>query len=271
MKEISKNSIVEALSAAVDRALKHVDPDTVEDLRRAFARETNPAARWALEKILENDALAETSGAYPCQDTGLAVVFADVGEDAHVSGLEEAIGEAVRRGYATARKSVADPLTRVNTGDNTPAIIHTRPVKGDGLTLRFLAKGAGSENMSRIYMLPPSRGREGIVESVVDCVTRAGANPCPPVVLGVGIGGNFETAALLSKRALVEESGDPVIAALEAEILAAVNATGVGAQGFGGTTTALRVHVLTHPTHIGMLPVAVNVQCHSVRHCTVRL
>lgn len=269
MREISKQTIVDKLSVAVDAALRKVDEKTVELLKIALEKERNPHARFALETILENDAYCDRTAAYPCQDTGLAVVFADVGEDVHIAGLSEAIDEAVRIAYRSARKSAADPLTRLNTGDNTPAILHTRIVQGDKLTLHFLAKGAGSENMSRLYMLPPARGKKGIVESVVDCVKIAGANPCPPIILGIGIGGNFETAALLSKRALIEENRPHPD--LEAEILAAVNLTGIGAQGFGGDTTALEARVLTAPTHIGMLPVAVNVQCHSVRHCSVEL
>lgn len=267
MREIDNNTVIEAFAAAIDGALKKVDARTVGLLETALEKETNEHARFALRTILENDRYCDRTAAYPCQDTGLAVVFADIGEGVVVKNLQATVDEAVRRGYQTARKSVADPLTRLNTGDNTPAIVHMRQVAGDRLTLSFLAKGAGSENMSRIYMLPPSRGRQGIVDSVVDCVKIAGANPCPPIIVGVGVGGNFETAALLSKRALIET--DRPEPELEAEILAAVNATGIGAQGFGGNTTALEARVLTYPTHIGMLPVAVNVQCHSVRHCTV--
>ena len=271
MREITQQTIVERFSAAVDAALRRVDAETVAQLQTALQNETNEHARFALQTILENDAYCEKTAAYPCQDTGLAVVFADVGEDVCCRGLREAVDAAIRIAYKTARKSAADPLSRSNTGDNTPAVLHVRLVKGDKLTLHFLANGAGSENMSRMYMLPPSRGRAGIVESVVDCVKIAGANPCPPIVLGVGVGGNFELAALLSKRALIEPIDNRPAPDLEREILSAVNATGIGAQGFGGTTTALEARVLTAPTHIGMLPVAVNVQCHSVRHCTLVL
>lgn len=269
MKTIHTDTIVCRFSAAIDASLRRVDPQTVEKLEAALGVETDANARFALEVILQNDALCARSGDYPCQDTGLAVVFADVGEEVHCPGLADAVDTAVRSAYRSARKSVAHPLTRQNTGDNTPAVLHTRLVPGSNLTLHFLAKGAGSENMSRIYMLPPSAGRAGIVDSAVDCVRRAGANPCPPVILGIGVGGDFETAAILSKRALIESARPEP--GLEDEILRAVNATGIGAQGFGGKTTALEARVLTAPTHIGMLPVAVNVQCHSVRHCTLVL
>lgn len=274
MKEITYETIAERLSAAVDTALKNVDPDVVALLRQAQSNETGAAA-WALGQLIENDRLAADSSCYACQDTGLAVVFADVGGEVYAPDLTEAIHEGVRRGYRNARKSVADPLTRLNTKDNTPAMIHLTQVAGDTLTLHFLAKGAGSENMSGVYMLTPSAGRQGIIDSVVDCVAKAGANPCPPIILGVGIGGTMETAAVLSKRALLRKPGaahpDPDVAALEQEILTAVNATGIGAQGFGGKTTALYVAAETFPTHIGMLPVAVTVQCHSARHATVVL
>lgn len=274
MKEITYETIAERLAAAVDTALKNVDPDVVALLRQAQAKETGAAA-WALGQLLENDRLAAETACYACQDTGLAVVFADVGSEVYAPELTEAIHEGIRRGYRNARKSVADPLTRLNTKDNTPAMIHLSQVAGDALTLHFLAKGAGSENMSGVYMLTPSAGRQGIIDSVVDRVVKAGANPCPPIILGVGIGGTMETAAVLSKRALLRRAGDahpnPDVAALEQEILAAVNATGIGAQGFGGNTTALYVAAETFPTHIGMLPVAVTVQCHSARHATVVL
>lgn len=175
----------------------------------------------------------------------------------------------MEKGYETARKSVADPLTRLNTHTNTPAIIHYELVQGDKLTVHYLAKGAGSENMSRVYMLTPSKGEQGIIDAAVDCVTRAGSSPCPPIILGVGIGGTMEVCALLSKLALIggkTQRADEK--ALQEKILAAVNATGIGAQGFGGDITALAVHVKTAPTHIGMLPVGITVQCHSDRQCT---
>ncbi len=274
MREISAETVAERLAEAIDRALKTVDPDVVAQLRKCRKQESGPAA-WALDTIIENDVLAAEKGYYACQDTGVALVFADIGDDVFVRGLQSAVNEGVRRGYRNARKSIADPLTRLNTGDNTPAVLYIRQVAGDTLTLHFLAKGAGSENMSRVYMLTPSAGRAGIVDSAVDCVTRAGANPCPPIALGIGIGGTMDAAAVASKRALLRRAGlpaaDPEVAALERDILTAVNATGIGPQGFGGKTTATSVAIEPLPTHIGMLPVAVTVQCHSARHAALTL
>ncbi len=274
MREITPGKISSALAEAIDYALKHVDADVVQLLRECRKYESGAAA-WAIDTIIANDELAAEKDCYACQDTGVAMIFADVGEDVRVRGLEDAINEGVRRGYRDARKSIAHPLSRINTGDNTPAVIHTRIVSGDRLTIGYLAKGAGSENMCRVYMLPPSAGRRGIIDSVVDCVTRAGANPCPPVILGIGIGGTMDAAAVAGKRALLRKAGAPSddkdTARLESEILRAVNATGIGAQGFGGKTTALYAAIETVPTHIGMLPVAVTVQCHSARHASITL
>ena len=277
MRIIDTKTLISPLAAAIEKALTNVENSADSLLRRAAQKETEPAAKWALSKLVENNEVAKNTCSFACQDTGLAVVFAEVGQDLRREGrlLSEAIIEGVKLGYGDARKSVAHPLTRLNTHTNTPAIVHTEIVEGDGLKLTYLAKGAGSENMSKIYMLTPSKGRKGIVDSVVDCVKSAGANPCPPVILGIGIGGTMEKAALLSKKALTRESGKPNdnkdIALLEEEILCAVNALGIGAQGLGGDTTALAAAVEVFPTHIGMLPIAVNVQCHSVRHATVIL
>lgn len=277
MRIIDTKTLISPLAAAIEKALTNVENSADSLLRRAAQKETEPAAKWALSKLVENNEVAKNTCSFACQDTGLAVVFAEVGQDLRLEGrlLREAIDEGVKLGYGDARKSVAHPLTRLNTHTNTPAIVHTEIVEGDGLKLTYLAKGAGSENMSKIYMLTPSKGRKGIVDSVVDCVKSAGANPCPPVILGIGIGGTMEKAALLSKKALTRESGKPNdnkdIALLEEDILCAVNALGIGAQGLGGDTTALAAAVEVFPTHIGMLPVAVNVQCHSVRHATVIL
>ena len=209
----------------------------------------------------------------------MAVVFADVGQDVHICGaFEEAIHEGVRRGYVNGllRKSVvADPLRRVNTKDNTPAIIHTRLVPGDQLTLTVAPKGFGSENMSRLKMLTPAEGVEGVKRFVLETVAMAGSNPCPPMVLGVGVGGDFEQVAEMAKRALMipldEHHADPFYAALEQELLEAVNMTGIGPQGLGGKTTCLGLHILAAPTHIAGLPVAVNVSCHVTRHATAVL
>lgn len=209
----------------------------------------------------------------------MAVVFAEVGQEVHISGdFEAAVNEGVRRGYVDGllRKSVvSDPLRRVNTGDNTPAILHTRLVPGDTLTLTVAPKGFGSENMSRLAMLTPAAGVEGVKAFVLETVRLAGANPCPPMVLGIGVGGDFEQVAELAKRALMipldEQSADPFYAALEKELLAAVNETGIGPQGLGGKTTCLGLHVLAKPTHIAGLPVAVNVSCHVTRHASATL
>ena len=266
--------ITEKLAAGIDAALKKVDPDVVRLLEKARAEEDNERAAWALDQIIENDRVAECTDSYPCQDTGVAMLFVMVGQDAAFDGsLEEALQEGVRRGYAEARKSIAHPLTRLNTGDNTPAVVYYELVTGAGLDVKFLAKGAGSENMGGVRMLTPSKGRAGIISAVTEIVREAGANPCPPILLGVGVGGTMEKAALLSKKALLRRSGEPSAdaetAALERDILEAVNALGIGAQGLGGRHTALACAAETAYTHIGMLPVAVTVQCHSVRHAHV--
>lgn len=268
MRELDAESIINPLAQKIKYALTHVDAHVRKLLADSHAKESSPLCKWALGQICENAEIAEREGAYACQDCGQALLFVSVGQDLHVRGsLSIALNEAVRLGYETARKSVADPLTRLNTRTNTPAIIYYDIVPGDKLTVGYLAKGAGSENMSRTYMLTPSKGADGIVESVVDCVTRAGSSPCPPVILGVGIGGTMDLCSVLGKKALLytqaPKRNDE--RELEERILAAVNATGIGAQGYGGSITALAVHVMTAPTHIGMLPVGVTVQCHSDR------
>ena len=268
------DEIAERLASAIDSALKKIDPDVVRLLAAAEKEETNERAKWALGQILENARIAEHGDCYPCQDTGVAMLFVRVGTDAAFDGdLSSALERGVRGGYREARKSIADPLTRVNTGDNTPPVVYYDLVGGSGLEITFLAKGAGSENMGGVRMLTPSKGREGIINAVTDVVRAAGANPCPPILLGVGVGGTMDKACLLSKLALVRGCGEPSrdenAAALERDILAAVNALGIGAQGLGGAHTALACAVETYPTHIGMLPVAVTVQCHSVRHARV--
>lgn len=276
MKIIKSSLISQKLSLAIDKALVNVESEACNLIKNCMETESNEVAKWSLEQILQNNSEAANTGAYACQDTGLAVIFVKIGQDVHVDGnLTDAINEGVRQGYKNARKSVAHPLTRLNTLDNTPAIIHTFIESGSDLEITFLAKGAGSENMSKLYMLTPSKGRQGIIDSVLDCVRQAGANPCPPIVIGIGIGGNMEKCAMLSKLALTRTTGlcnrDVSVANLEKEILAKVNDLKIGAQGFGGDTTALAVAIETFPTHIGMLPVAVNIQCHSVRHSTIKL
>lgn len=256
----------------------HLPPDVRAALEHACRTERSPRAREILALLLENAAAAETEGLPLCQDTGLVVVFADLGEEVCLRGdLQAAVDEAVASAYTEGylRPSVlADPLRRQpNTGNNTPAVLHLRRVPGDRLTLHVAAKGGGSENQSGLWMLSPGQGRPGIINAVVERVRQAGGRPCPPLILGLGLGGNFETAPLLAKQALLRSLGDPSpdpeLAALEAEVLAQVNATGVGPLGMGGDTTALAVHALAAPCHLATLPVALNVQCHAARHGTV--
>lgn len=234
-----------------------------------------PVAKGVLEKIEENIAIAEEGILPLCQDTGLACVFLEIGQDVHFTGgsLEDAINEGVRLGYGNGylRKSVVkDPLRRVNTKDNTPAHIHYEIVAGEKVKITFAPKGFGSENMSQIKMMPPSAGEDGVKDFVVRVCEEAGANPCPPIVVGVGIGGTFDKAALMAKEALLipfdEENEDPYYSTMEKELLERINALGIGPQGFGGQTTALAVKIKTAPTHIAGLPVAVNINCHVTRH-----
>jgi fumarate hydratase subunit alpha len=227
-----------------------------------------------LQQILDNTDISREENLPLCQDTGMAVVFVELGQSVHIIGgsLTEAINQGVRRGYKRGylRKSVLNPLSRENTGDNTPAVIHLEMTKGDQIKITVAPKGFGSENMSKLAMLKPSDGVEGIKKFVLDTVIQAGANPCPPIIVGIGIGGTMEKAAYLSKKSLIREAGqpnpDPEIAALEEELLQSINATGIGPQGMGGRTTALAVYIDTFPTHIAGLPVAVNIQCHAARH-----
>ena len=254
-----------------------------EDMRRSIENARNEekwdTARGILDKIIENYNIADEKFVPICQDTGVCCVFLKIGTDVHIEGdLIEAVNEGVRRGYRDGylRKSVVgDPLRRVNTGDNTPAMLYTELVPGDKLELTVAPKGFGSENMSKLAMLKPSDGVEGVKDFVVKTVEEAGPNPCPPIVVGVGIGGTFDKAALLAKKALMrstdERNKDEYYAALEAELLDRINALGIGPHGFGGRTTALAVNIETMPTHIAGLPVAVNINCHVTRHRTVIL
>lgn len=281
MRDIEVNLITEAVADIARRSNVELPPEVVAALGAARARETSPTAREVLNQLLLNAERAQETGLPLCQDTGVAVVFVDLGQDAHLvgGGLQEAIDAGVRRGYEEGylRKSVVrDPLDRAtNTGDNTPAVVHVRIVAGDRVTVHFAPKGGGSENMSALWMLTPAQGREGVIEAIAAQIRAAGGMPCPPLVLGVGLGGTFELSALLAKRALLRPLGAPApiadVAALEADILAAVNATGVGPMGLGGVTTALAVHVERHPCHIASLPLALNVQCHAARHMSLVL
>ena len=276
IREISAAAITDAVEALCIEANTKLPADVKAALDQAEAAEPWPLARETLGLLQQNLVVAADKELPICQDTGMACVFIELGQDAHISGdLTEAVNEGVRRGYEKAflRKSItADPLQRVNTGDNTPAFLTVHLVPGSGCKITVAPKGAGSENMSRIAMLRPSDGLDGIKQFVLDAVLQAGPNPCPPIVVGVGLGGTFDKAALLAKKALLRETGghneDPFYAELERELLERINALGIGPQGFGGRTTALAVHMLSMPTHIAGLPVAVNINCHVARHRT---
>ena len=281
MKEINVEDIARAVADLAVRACCRLPQDMVDGMRKAHEAEPSPVGKNILEQLLENAAIAANDGIPICQDTGLAVVFADVGQDVRIVGgaFEDAVNEGVRRGYVDGylRKScVAEPLfERKNTRDNTLTVIHTRLVPGDGLRLRLAPKGAGSENKSVVKMLVPADGIEGVRKVVLDAVLAAGPNSCPPMVVGVGLGGTMEMAAICAKRAaardLESRNHDPRYAAFEEELLELINKTGIGPQGLGGLTTALKVHVEWAATHIASLPVAVNINCHAARHAEVTL
>ena len=274
IREVNAVAITDAVEELCIRANTQLPPDVKQALDNAHAAEPWPLARQTLELLQQNLCVAAEKDLPICQDTGMACVFIELGQDVHINGnLDEAVNEGVRRGYEKAylRKSItADPLQRVNTGDNTPAFLTVHLVPGDVCKITVAPKGAGSENMSRLFLLPPSAGREGVLNAIVETVVQAGACACPPVVAGVGIGGTMEQACLLAKRQLLRELGAPSpeaeVARLEGEALARLNATGIGPMGLGGRTTALAVHAAAVPTHIAGLPVAVNLQCHACRH-----
>ncbi|MGM0419388.1 MAG: fumarate hydratase [Bacillota bacterium] len=274
MKKITQTTIVEQVADLVQETNYNLPEDVKSALIEAEAEEKTEVGRKILQQILKNADIAAAEHVPLCQDTGITVVFARVGQDLFIEGnLEEAINQGVRKGYQEGflRKSVVDdPFSRKNTEDNTPAIIHYIPVEGDKLRLDIATKGGGSENMSKINMLKPTASKREIVDYIVQVVTEAGANACPPLIIGVGIGGNFEKAALLAKESLFtdlrEINPDPELAELEDEILARINRTGIGPQGLGGRTTALAVNIKTFPCHIASMPVAVNLNCHSARH-----
>ena len=274
IREINCETITDTLEKLILRAEYELDPALVKSVENAYAKEDCPAGKYALGQLLENYSIAKQEQVAVCQDTGMCVVFCELGQDAHITGgvFEVAVNEGVRRAYGGLRKSVVkDPLfDRRNTIDNTPAVIHTRIVPGDRLAVTVVCKGIGSENMSAIKMLPPSAGEAGVIDFVVDTVRRAGANPCPPIILGVAIGGTFEQAAtyakLMTARPFEEENPDPAYAALETKLLNEINSLGIGAAGFGGKTTCLKVSIWALPTHIAGMPVAVNVCCHASRH-----
>jgi len=280
MRHINTTEIVEKVAAMCMNANYHLGNDVREALKIALNKEESLTGQKILSHIIENAEVANKEVFPLCQDTGYAVFFVELGHDVHIVGneLKQAIYDGVRKGYKDGylRNSiVGDPLQRVNTGDNTPAVVWIDTVPGDKITIHMAPKGGGSENMSFVRMLKPSQGRQGVIDFVIEQVSQAGGNPCPPGIIGVGIGGTFEKCAWLAKKSLLRKVGehhpDPFYAAMENEILRKVNETGIGPMGFGGTTTALDVHIETFPCHIASLPVAVNIQCHSARHQTITI
>ena len=280
MREIETLKITETVEELCIKANKILPKDIENSIHKAKEEETNKLAISVLSDLERNLEIASEYSLPICQDTGMAVVFIDLGQDVHIVGgsLKDAVNEGVRRGYEKGllRKSVvADPLRRVNTKDNTPAVIHINIVDGDEVTITVAPKGFGSENMSGIKMLTPFDSRDGVISAVLEIVKAASNNPCPPMVVGVGIGGDFEQSAYLSKLALCRDTSirnsDPYYAELEAELLELINALNIGPQGFGGKTTALAVNIETAPTHIAGLPVAVNIGCHVTRHATAKV
>ncbi|MBN2438849.1 MAG: fumarate hydratase [Deltaproteobacteria bacterium] len=273
----------EKISQAVRDLCIEANTDLGEDLLKAYEvgmrSEESPIGREIFQRILENARIAREKGLAVCQDTGLVVVFVDMGQDVHVTGgdLCAAIHEGVRRGYLEGyfRSSVVEPLTREISGDNSPAIIHVSIVPGSGLVLNLIPKGFGGENFSKVVLFPPSVGISGVRDFILETIKKAGSSPCPPIIVGVGIGGTMEKAAILAKRSLLRPLGsshpDPMVAAMERELLDEINKLGIGPQGLGGTVTALDVHIETFPTHIASIPVAVNIQCHCHRHKDVIL
>lgn len=276
MREIDSALITEVVARLCIDANYHLPPDMKKQIISSSKEESWETASIILDQIIENFNIADENLQPICQDTGLACVFLSIGQDVHIKGnLEDAVNEGVRKGYSKGylRKSVvSDPLNRVNTGDNTPAMIYYDICPGDKLKITVAPKGFGSENMSQIKMLKPSDGIEGVKDFVIKVVEDAGPNPCPPIVIGVGIGGTFDKAAYLAKKALMrpvdQRNSESFYADLENELLEKINALGIGPQGFGGRTTALAVNIEKFPTHIAGLPVAVNINCHVTRHMT---
>jgi fumarate hydratase subunit alpha len=274
MREVNVKMITEKVRALCMEANTDLGEDVLQAFDRALGKEESPLGVEILKELKENARIAREERVPICQDTGFAVVFLELGQDVHLVGgdLREAILEGVRQGYREGylRKSICHPFTRANTGDNTPAIIHTEIVPGEKIKITVAPKGGGSENMSRVVMLTPSDGVEGIKRFVVQRVKESGSNPCPPTIVGVGIGGTFEQAALLAKKSLLRPLGsrnsDPELDKLESEILNEINRLGIGPQGLGGRTTSLAVQILMMPCHIASFPLAVNIQCHAQRH-----
>lgn len=273
-REIQAEEITKTVKHLCIEANTKLGSDVIEAIEKSYEKEKSPVGRDILHQLLQNAAIARKEDLPLCQDTGVVVVFVEIGQEIHIAGgdLNEAINSGVRQAYKDAylRASTLDPLTRENYGDNTPAVIHMTLVPGTKLKLMVVPKGFGSENMSRVVLFPPAAGVDGIKKFIIQLVEEAGPNPCPPIVVGVGIGGTLEKAALIAKKSLLRPIGDrhsdPMIASLELELLEEINKLGIGPQGLGGTTTAFDVHIETYPTHIGSLPLAVNFQCHCARH-----
>ncbi|OFK79821.1 fumarate hydratase [Anaerosphaera sp. HMSC064C01] len=279
MREIKSSDITKKLKEGLLEIASVLPRDVMDRLVELRDKEKWPLAKETISTIIDNDNLAQRDSVPMCQDTGMVICFVKIGQDVHVDGsIEDAINQAVREAYTDGylRKSVVkDPIDRVNTKDNTPAIIHYEIVKGDVFEISFAAKGFGSENMSKQKMLKPADGLEGVKKFILETVETAGPNPCPPIVVGVGIGGDFEKSCIMAKKSLMRDiddyNKDTFYADLEKELLEKINELGIGPQGFGGKTTALRVFINTHPTHIAGLPVAVNIQCHAARHKVISL
>ena len=279
IRELDVKEITRAIKKLSIEANEELGEDVLFCFQKALQKEISPVGKEILGQLIENARIAKEEHLPMCQDTGLAVIFLEIGQDLHLIGgdLKEAVNQGVREGYGEGylRKSSCHPFSRANTGDNTPAVIYTDVVPGDRLKIWVVPKGGGSENMSRLFMLPPSAGIAGIKEKIVETVRDAGPNPCPPTIIGVGIGGTFEQAALQAKKSLLRPLGtanpDPELDQLEKEVLGLINKLGIGPQGLGGRTTSLAVHIRLLPCHIASLPVAVNVQCHASRHKEVTL
>ena len=279
MREIKFKDIVNAIAELSIKINYELDEDVIDSFTKSLAAEKSPVGKEVLELLIENAKIAKDEQVPICQDTGTAVVFIELGQDVIIKGgnLTEAVEDGVRKGYLEGylRKSMCNPFTRANTGDNCPPIIHTQIVPGDRLSVSIAAKGGGSENMSSLAMLTPSDGIEGVKKFVIETVDKAGPNPCPPLVVGIGVGGNFEACAILAKKALMRKLGEPskdeTAARLEKELLSELNKTGIGPSGFGGTTTVIGVHIDVMPCHIASFPVAVNLNCHATRHGKVVL
>ncbi len=274
MKEIHTDKIIETVEKLCIDACLTPSIDAIKALQSAEKKETSVLAKEVLAELNKNVSIASELRIPSCQDTGMAVIFIEIGQNLHITGgsLYQAINEGIRRGYAKGffRKSVLSPIERKNTGDNTPAVIHAEICDGDSLHITLMPKGFGSENMSRLKMLTPAEGIDGVKNFVLETVKLAAGNPCPPIIVGTGIGGTMEKAAILAKKALLREIGSPnqdaFLDKIENKLLESINKTGIGPQGLGGLITALAVHIETYPTHIAGLPVAVNIQCHAMRH-----